>query len=428
MRLEGVGPAALNQAPPLADTNPMPRALEKMGPLVLVVLLCVWLASLANDPADWGTDAAPAVHSLATGEVGPYLRAQAMMGPFATLVQAPFVAISGTSGSEAYKWAVFPCLLAAGLLGLYLAKIASRRGAGVPTQVLLASLCLLNPLTFEALRNGHPEELLTASLAVAAIAVAAEKRVAATAILLGLAVTSKQWAVIAILPALMVLPAQRVRVAIASAAVTALLLLPGFAASSSSFLGVQSEAAGTGQVVTPWSAWYPLATSETEVYSVDGERLIAHVENSPSLADPLSHPMIVLLAFALPLAAAWRRGLPLAAADGFALLALLALLRCVLDPVDNLYYHEPLLLAVIGWDAFSARGLPLRSLAGLGAALLFSHAWHHLSNPSVFNLAYLGFATVVGIALVSSVFRVVPGRTFQIHDFSRYGAQISGIK
>lgn len=378
---------------------------KRWYPVVLLGLLSAWLASQATGTGDWDTDAAPAVNALAAGHVGGYLTTGAMMGPFATAIQAPFVALSGASGVVAYQWATFPCLFAAGVLGLYLARIAARRGAGPAAQALLALLCLLNPLTFEALENGHPEEILTAVLVVAAVATAAENHPRRTALLLGLALASKQWAVIAILPTLMVLPARRVRVALGAAAVAALLILPGLLASPSSFFDVQTQAAGTGRVVTPWSGWYPLASEQTEVYSVGAERLVAHVEDAPALADPLSHPLIVLLALALPLVVGLRRGLPLSPSEGFALLAFLVLLRCVLDPVDNLYYHEPLLLSLIGWDAFSSRGLPLRGLIGVAIALLFWQAWHSLSDPTTFNTAYLASAVIVGIVLASSIFR-----------------------
>jgi DNA-binding XRE family transcriptional regulator len=388
----------------MVDTRNMHR-LEKWWPYALMALLAAWLATFAGPSADWKIDAQPAVQALAGGRLGDYLDAEALMGPFATLVQAPFVAVSGTGGEAAYPWAVFSCLLVAGLVGLYLARIAARHGAGRLSQALIATLVLLNPLTFEAIENGHPEEVLTAALAVAAVAAGAENRARRTALLLGLAIASKQWAVIAILPALMALPAKRLRTGALAAAVAAVLLLPAAVASPGSFIGVQTQVAGTGQVVTPWSGWYPAATTTTEVYFVDGERLVAEVENAPPLADPLSHPLIVMLALALPLAVWLRRGAPLAATDAFALLALLALLRCVLDPVDNLYYHEPLLLALIGWDAFTARGLPLRSLVGVGIAVLFWQAWHQLSDPSAFNLVYLTVAAGLGFALLSSLFR-----------------------
>ena len=374
-------------------------------PFALIAMLAAWIATFAGSSADWKVDAQPAVEALAHGRVAEYLSAEALMGPFATLIQAPFVALSGTAGDVAYPWAVFPCLLIAGCVGLYLSRIAARRGAGWVTQALIAALVLLNPLTFEAIENGHPEEILTAALAVGAVAAAAERRPLRAALLLGLAIASKQWAVIAVLPALMALPEARLRAVALAVGIAALLFLPAVVASPDSFIGVQSQAAGTGQVVTPWSAWYPAATSETEVYVIDGRKLVAEVENAPSLADPLSHPLIVLLALAVPLAVGLRRGLPLTASDAFALLALLALMRCVLDPVDNLYYHEPLLLALIGWDAFSSRGLPLRAIAGTGIALLFWRAWHELSDPATFNAIYLAFALALGCALCSSLFR-----------------------
>jgi len=369
-------------------------------------LAAAWMLLEVSSSGDWPADSRPAVDALIDGRIGDYLSAKAMMGPFATVVQAPFAAL-GESGLDRFRWASAPCLLALGLLGLYLASIARRRGASVAGQAVICVICVLNPLTFEALQNGHPEELLTAALCVAAIASAAEGRRWQTGLLLGLAVASKQWAVIAILPALMALPSGRLRVGIGAAAVAALLFLPSVVASPESFLGVQSQAAGTGQRVTPWSVWYPAASTETEIYHVGGERLVAEVENAPKLVGPLSHPLIVLLALAVPLAVGLRRGLPLSGSDAFALLALLALLRCVLDPVDNLYYHAPLLLALIGWDAFSTRGLPLRGLAGVAVALLFWRAWHDLSDPAGFNAVYLSVVLALGAVLLSSLFRPI---------------------
>ena len=378
---------------------------------------------------DWQVDAAPAVEALAAGHFGQYLKADALMGPFATVVQAPLVALSGAAGPDAYRWAAFPCLLAAGLVGLYLAGVAGRRGAGNFTRALLALFCLVNPLAFEALKNGHPEEILTAALVVAAVASATERHTWRTAILLGLAVGSKQWAVIAVLPALLALSSRRLQTVFASAAVAFVLFLPGIVASPGSFLGVQQEAASTGHVVTPWSAWYPFASTRTDVYSVDGERLVARVEVAPPIADRFSHPLIIVMALAIPLGL-WlrRRRLPLPASDAMALLSLIALLRCVLDPVDNLYYHLPPLLAIVGWDAVACRGLPLRSLIAIGASLLFWQSWHNFGDPATFNTFYLSAAGAVGALLVSSLFKPFHGRVFYAHQYLTNEAPISGIK
>jgi hypothetical protein len=371
----------------------------------LIALAAGWLASTRGVSGDWLGDSYPAVHALAAGHVSDYLSAKATMGPFATLLEAPFVALSGQSGEGAYGWACLPGLLAAGFLGLQLARIAARRGGGPLVQVLLAFLCLVNPLTFEALENGHPEEILTAALAVAAIAAAAESKTRRSAVLLGLAVASKQWAVVAILPVLMALPARRPQVAVGAAVVAAVLILPGMVAAPGTFFGLQREVAATGGVVTPWSAWYPLATARTATYQVDGERLVAHVHDAPALAGPFSHPLIVLLALAVPVALALRRRkLGISGAEAMALLALLALLRCALDPVDNLYYHEPLLLALLGWDAFSPRRLPVRGLVATVIALVFWKVWQGPVDAGAFNTLYLVIALAAAIGITSSLF------------------------
>ena len=65
---------------------------------------------------------------------------------------------------------------------------------------------------------------------------------------------------------------------------------------------------------------------------------------------------------ALPLSRAWwfsRRRTP---DDVLGLLALLFLLRCLLDPVDNAYYHVPFLLSLMAWEGLVRRGLPLVSI------------------------------------------------------------------
>jgi hypothetical protein len=108
------------------------------------------------------------------------------------------------------------------------------------------------------------------------------------------------------------------------------------------------------------------------------------------------------------------------------LLALLALLRCALDPVDNLYYHEPLLLALIGWDALSPGRLPFRGLLGAAVALLLYDWSHRLTNVTLFGDVYALVALVATAAIAVALFR--SGRLIEKHDFWLDEAQISGIK
>ena len=83
----------------------------------------------------------------------------------------------------------------------------------------------------------------------------------------------------------------------------------------------------------------------------------------------LMHPLIVLLA--VPAHRCFggrsRRRTP---DDVLALLALLFLLRCLLDPVNNAYYHVPFLLSLVAWEGLTRRGPPVVSLLSSAADLL----------------------------------------------------------
>jgi hypothetical protein len=383
----------------------MAPALRRLAPYALVGAVSAWIALAVGGTGDYAGDAGLPVYALAHGDFSTYLSIHGFVGPFAIALQAPFAALARGGQLAEYRWACFPCLLAVGFLGLYLAALARRRGASSLAQWLIAALCLVNPLTFEALRSGHPEEILTAALAVGAIALAAEGRESRAAVVLGLAIASKQWAVIAILPVLMALPARRLRAAAIAAAVAFVLFLPGLIAAPTAFVSTQGSAASTGHVVDPWNVWYPFAEVVTKTFGSGPDRLVAQVHEAPPLVGRLAHPLIVLLALAVPLGLALRRRrLGVSGADAMALFALLALLRCALDPVDNLYYHEPFLLALLGWDAIATRGLPLRGMVGAALALLFWRWSHNLGDPHLLNVAYIAVVASAAVAIAVSLF------------------------
>jgi hypothetical protein len=221
--------------------------------------------------------------------------------------------------------------------------------------------------------------------------------------------------VIAILPVLMALPSSRIRPALVAGAIVAVLTVPGLIAAPDSFTAVHGAAAATGRVVTPWSVWYPAAEVTTEHHRIGSTSFTAEVHEAPPLVGSMSHPLIVFLALALPAALALRRGgLRLSGPDAMAVLALLALLRCALDPVDNFYYHVPLLLALLGWDGLDAERLPLRGLAGTAIALLFWHWSHNLSDVPLFNFAYVAVAVAAG-AIIALALAARPVRSRHGH-------------
>jgi Glycosyltransferase family 87 len=375
--------------------------LKRALPLGLVIAASAWISQTPDGLGDYPSDGAPAIDALASGRIGDFLSAQPLMGPFSVLVRAPFAALADGELS-AYRMGAFPCVLAAGLLGLYLAGIARRRGVDRLAQALIVALCLFNPLTFEALGLGHPEEILTAALAVGAVAVAAEGHVGRATLLLGLALATKQWAVIAVLPVLMALPARRLRVAAGAAGIAIALTLPSFLAAPSEFVEMQREASNTRQIVDAWSVWYAAAPEVSQQIDVAGETVTVERRLLPETVGHLSHPLIVLTALLLPLALAGRRGrFRLTGPDAMALLALLALIRCGLDPVNNLYYHVPFLIAIVGWDALSTRGLPVRGLAVAGIAMVFARWGVQIDDPLLFNALYTA-AFAAGVAAIAA--------------------------
>lgn len=237
------------------------------------------------------------------------------------------------------------------------------------------------------------------------MATASEGRERWAAVLLGLAIASKQWGVIAILPTLMALPSRRFRTVLGATAVAAILTLPAVLASPTSFESVQGNVATSGTLITPWSVWYPAAEVSTEVRRVGDAELVDVVHDPPQLVGATSHALIVLLALALPLGLAARRErFRLAGEEAMALLALFALLRCALDPWGNLYYHEPLLIALLGWDALVARGLPVRGMVGAAVALLFWRWGPGQYDPAAFNAVYIAVVATAVLAIAAAGF------------------------
>jgi hypothetical protein len=146
---------------------------------------------------------------------------------------------------------------------------------------------------------------------------------------------------------------------------------------------------------------------------LDAPGLTASVHELPAAVQPLTHWLIVVLLISLPLALwAWRGRFGLPGEKAMALLALLALLRCALDPVDSLYYHAPLLLALLGWDAVAPSRLPLRGLAGTAIALFFWRWSQNLGDLYFFNAAYLAMIALAAALIATELVKRQPSRAF----------------
>ena len=304
---------------------------------------------------DYPEDAGPAIDALAGGDVGGFLEKQPAMGLVSLILRAPLAALGGGDVTD-YRLGALACILAAAAVAVVVARRAPSWLAGA----IVVGLAAAGPMTVNALKLGHPEELLGAALCVAAVLIAGRDRPLLAGLALGLALGTKQWAVLAILPVLLASPHRRPRL-IAAAIATAAVLWAPYAANPGDLATTTKNAAHTYSQVRPMSVWFPFA-DETPRRVHDGVAWTTVTDYSlPQSLSGVSHPLIVLLPLPLTLLLLRRRRTR-AGEHAMALLALVLLLRCALDPVDNGYYHVPFLLALGAWELRTRRGLPLISM------------------------------------------------------------------
>ncbi len=328
-----------------------------------------WLGLYGYGWNDYDTEARAAVDALVQGHLSSFFGLAPVYGG-SLLERAPFaLAPSLWRGGDlaVYRMLALPCLLAGGALGLWLVAWLRGRGAGRLTCLVALGLCAANPLTLAALEIGHPEELIGGVMCVAAVLLAARGRWALAALVLGAAIANKQWAVLAIGPVLVALPHRRAA-CIALAGVLALALLAPFALfGTSGFSAGVHGAANAGSVIfQPWQLWWFFGHHGHVVRGIFGAIKVGY-RTPPAWIGGLTHPLILAIAVPLsllPLLDRWtwtrrprssRRSANLRAANGerdaLLLLALLLLLRCMLDTWDVIYYPLPFVVALLAWES-----------------------------------------------------------------------------
>ena len=356
-------------------------------------LAAAFLAATTHIGTDYPWDAGPAIASLARGNVHGFVADQAQMGPLSLLLRAPFAALAGPGSIWAYRLGAFACLLVVIGLGALLA-----RRVGSTHAAIAAALLIVNPVSVDALRLGHPEERVGSALCVIALLLARERQVAA-GVALGAALATKQWALIAIAPVLIAAPhGTRKRLALTAAGVAAAVTAPFAIASPHAFVeAMRHPAFGVAEMRTG-NVWGWTAITHHIALS-PGDSVTAYTV--PDWLQHGAHPLVALLTLGLGAAALRTRR----AIDPLALLALLMLLRCALDPWNHAYYHAPFLAALIAWEVLEARRTPWLSAVCAGfLGIVFG-----LALP-VADVLYTLWALPVGLWLSRRALRSAPVR------------------
>ncbi len=320
--------------------------------------------------ADTADNAAPAIRDLLAGDLHRFLADQPLMGSWSILVRLPFAGLASLLGGGEtliYQLGALPCVAAPGLVGVVLARRMRALGRSPSARALVIGLCLFNPATFGALRAGHPEELLAGALAVGAVLVAGEGgRPVLAGLLAGTAVATKQWALLALAPAVLAAPGARLRLLAAAVVAAVVLTAPAPLASPQPFVKA-ARTVGAAHRVYPASAWWGLGSSQRLVASDGVAERVSVVRRLPSGLTRSGASLLIGLAAAGLIAGFLLRRRGSRPTDALGLLALLMLARCAFDSLPLDYYYAPLLLALAAWEALAREGLPVGTLLAGGA-------------------------------------------------------------
>jgi len=327
------------------------------------ILLVGWLDFYGFVFSDYDTEARPAIDALINGHVVRALQIAPAYGG-SLVLRAPLALVPGLWGGgplSVYRALALPCLAAAAAVGIVIVGQMRRANRSRLARAVLLGLFVVNPITLRAGELGHPEELLSAACAVAAVLAATRGRSVWAGVLLGLAIANKEWAIIATGPVLLALPGARIRALLVAGGVVTAVLAPLLLAGGG--FSTQLRAAGavnsSSPIFQPWQVWWFFGSHSGPVYGLFGAVKPGY-RTAVGWAVALSHPLIVLISVPLTLLAARirrREHAPLL------LLALLLLLRAELDVWDTSYYLLGFIFALGAWEALAHDRLPVGAVA-----------------------------------------------------------------
>jgi hypothetical protein len=183
------------------------------------------------------------------------------------------------------------------------------------------------------------------------------------------------------------------RFAVAGVTVAALAIGPVALANTGAFHKASDAGNWVGPVF-PMSVWWFTSDRHVTTDLGGGETRRVRRPTIPQFVEDTIRPAIVAIGFGLSLLLLGRRRPSLA--DAFTVLALLFLLRCLLEPHDHVYYHAPFIGAVALAEGF-ARRPPVIALV---ASVLLSNQVLRQVNSNLDHLALLYLAWAVPVCVL----------------------------
>jgi hypothetical protein len=354
----------------------VPRPLAAIiAAAVLLGLLCLAVFAV-HSSGDYnvsapvgGDNAGPGLVALLHGSIRGYVEHQPVIGLPSILLRFPLVALAsalGASTLQVYLAGALACLLPLALFGAWLVTQPGLSTEQRLTRFLAIALVIQSPIIHNGLSSGHPEGVLSTLLGVVAVLAAMRGRVVWAAVLLGLAISSKETGMIALLPVLVAVPGQRRKVAAIAAGVVFLMCGTMWLADPDAFLRTL-HGEGATRFLTPLSLLWPFSAPVHLGATLSVARVIP-LGLSRTQASALML-FVVGTVFAVWFTRAWRRG---ATPNPLVLLVLMGLLRCVCDSTHEAYYWITLLIPLAAWEAFSDR-VPFKTLLlNLSVLILFA--------------------------------------------------------
>lgn len=363
-----------------------------------------WLGLVDWSWSDYDAEASAAFRALADGHVGGFLQAAPSYGG-SLLLRAPFAAVPSLWGGgelAVFRAGSIGCLLAAGVLGVWLVARLRADGRSRLERATVLGLCVSSPIAMRALEIGHPEEILGAVLCAGAVLAALRGRITWSAVLLGLAIATKAWGVLAIGPVLVALPAGRWRALVVAGAVAVLVLSPLALAGHERFRATSAGIGQTGAIFTPSQAWWFFG-EHGRVIGQNG-MVKPGYRAAPAWVSGINHQLIAALVLPLTLVLVLLRRRRARPDEALLLLALLMHLRCVLDAWNNVYYSLPFLVALLAWESIGRRRPPVLTL------LATIVVWVHFENlmfrvsADVESAVYLAWAVPLAALLALELY------------------------